>query len=1176
MIRCIEEAIKQGAITREEGRKLQERIDGLLDEGLGGADIRSRISTELAANAKEARRRALLMEAKRKVLTEVVLNHRNPRGENDPAQALWLLLDDTAQLGVNGIETKRLAIIGDAHRQLDDILMEFRKGWLTGDLRRRSDAQQASMRSFVREIFGEDSGDPRAKELAKAWTEVTEGLRQRSNKAGTAIGKLENWGMPQIHNREALLKAGRETWVDYMMQPGRLDRERMAQWLERPTYTDAELREALGEAWKSITSDGAFGRDPGYGGPGKGALARRFDGRHRWLHFANADEWLAYQKAFGEGDPFRTMMQHINLSARDIATLETLGPNPEAMRNYLKSLVQKTAAEVEPASAVLKNEMVQLRQLIERSGTGEVGRAALERIEGKIADLGHLRRKARAEGASVSEGEPGRAARDLEAAIRDLGKLESQVVSERRAALEREMTRLDGLIADIERKGAPKTVNVPAETRKRIDKIGALQRETEARRAAADTLSTVDVERLDQSIALLRDPSGVVEPRDILPFFRIERGDTEIARRLDRVRRGLGRRYEAIVEDWFSPEGGQWFPKAVRERLLAIDSTPEMVAYLEGLRWGGLVEARQKQLDDVLGLLARERAEIGRAMPLAAVGLSRRNRRRVADLTAERAAAQQRLDALTEASSTLEETDPQLMRALLARIRSAQQATDEVAVIGTDAGFLAVAKPQDAARVAIDKHDRLWELGRGTYFAPVNTWWADGMQNLRNLATAHMLGSAPITAIADISTQRVARKMAGMSGNLLTVTRGVFRQWSHASRREAVRSGLIVDEAMHVASQEARFVEGIDTVTWTGYFADRVLSLSGLSWMTQAGKHAFGLGFQGHIADSLHMDLAALAKADPNLERVLRRNGFSDADWEMMRASQVHEPRPGARFLRPSEVGQGAGGDELAEKYLRMTLRMTRMAVVEGTPEARIMWGGGRPGTFIGEISRNMAQFKSYSAGYMLLHLRNAMHTAQAGRKWDAAMHTGNLVLVGTVMGALAIDLNELTNGRDPLFASALAKGEVPDWKQWGKAFMKSGGFGIYGDFLFQSTDFLARGTLETLAGPVPGTFERNRKRLGKEIENTVDGKMDGTAAARAGFNLVRDLTPGTSLWYAKKLINTYVFDQLDYMLDPTRAERAWRQSERMRKRGGGTNETWWKRGELAPERAPSLVSGAP
>ena len=61
---------------------------------------------------------------------------------------------------------------------------------------------------------------------------------------------------------------------------------------------------------------------------------------------------MEYQTRFGSPDPFKTMMEHINGMARDIALLKVLGPDPDATHTWLKQTVKKqsvidTAAEAQ-------------------------------------------------------------------------------------------------------------------------------------------------------------------------------------------------------------------------------------------------------------------------------------------------------------------------------------------------------------------------------------------------------------------------------------------------------------------------------------------------------------------------------------------------------------------------------------------------------------------------------------------------------------------------------------------------------------------------------------------------------------------------------------------------------------------------------------------------------------
>src|SRR5690606_13722986 len=55
--------------------------------------------------------------------------------------------------------------------------------------------------ALVRELHGEDSGRPEAKQAAKAFKDVAESLRTRFNRAGGDIGFLEDWSMPRDHSQ---------------------------------------------------------------------------------------------------------------------------------------------------------------------------------------------------------------------------------------------------------------------------------------------------------------------------------------------------------------------------------------------------------------------------------------------------------------------------------------------------------------------------------------------------------------------------------------------------------------------------------------------------------------------------------------------------------------------------------------------------------------------------------------------------------------------------------------------------------------------------------------------------------------------------------------------------------------------------------------------------------------
>lgn len=341
---CLISAVEQGAISREEAEQLQAAFDAEyaqarldLGDGPAAAAARARLEKQLRAEAIEKRRRALLQEAAQDRVAEAITTYRGTDGKPDVFSAVLNLFEHYGFAGYSSVAGRAKAIVSLAHGEMADVLLAFRRSRITGGRFNRPLAQDVA-----REILGEATQAPEAKAMAQAVSGVFESLRQRFNAAGGAIGKLEGGYLPQFHDARALLKAGRETWKDFIRP--RLDRDRMTDPLTGERLTDARLEQSLDAIYDSVTSDGWSKRQPAARAVTRGALAsRRAD--ERFLHFKGADDWLAYDASFGKGDPVKAIFQHVNGLARDIAAMEILGPNPSATVEWLKQIVQTEAGK---------------------------------------------------------------------------------------------------------------------------------------------------------------------------------------------------------------------------------------------------------------------------------------------------------------------------------------------------------------------------------------------------------------------------------------------------------------------------------------------------------------------------------------------------------------------------------------------------------------------------------------------------------------------------------------------------------------------------------------------------------------------------------------------------------------------------------------------------------------
>ncbi|WP_313021304.1 hypothetical protein [Atlantibacter hermannii] len=210
---------------------------------------------------------------------------------------------------------------------------------------------EKGVRDLVFEIRGQDTGNVKAKKGAKAWSDVTELLRRRFNDAGGDIGYLENWGIPQHHSMEKVGKVSKERWVSDVI--GKLDRKYYIKE-DGQLMSDAEVTAFLGEAYNTIAT-GGLNKLSDSGLRLSGARANRGNAS-RQIHFKDADSYLEYQNQYGDRSLWEVMVGHLEGISKDIALVETYGPNPDhVFRSILDEVTAETATANPQRRGSIKN-----------------------------------------------------------------------------------------------------------------------------------------------------------------------------------------------------------------------------------------------------------------------------------------------------------------------------------------------------------------------------------------------------------------------------------------------------------------------------------------------------------------------------------------------------------------------------------------------------------------------------------------------------------------------------------------------------------------------------------------------------------------------------------------------------------------------------------------------------
>lgn len=234
--------------------------------------------------------------------------------------------------GIQSIDTKARAIASVYRGELVDFYTNIK-----GGLGVFTDKEL--VQKIVRERFNDSTGDPLAKKISDKMGEVFEGMRERFNRAGGDIGKLDDWGLPQTHSLEKIVLAGKQAWVqkaESLIDTSKYVHE------DGTYYSQQEIRELLEYSFDTLSSNGANKTEIGRQSFGGNSKVTSRHSESRVLHFKDAEAWMEYQAEFG-GMPFVDLVEaHINGLSKDIAMVENLGSNPRnAMRILMDAAEQR-------------------------------------------------------------------------------------------------------------------------------------------------------------------------------------------------------------------------------------------------------------------------------------------------------------------------------------------------------------------------------------------------------------------------------------------------------------------------------------------------------------------------------------------------------------------------------------------------------------------------------------------------------------------------------------------------------------------------------------------------------------------------------------------------------------------------------------------------------------------
>lgn len=441
------------------------------------------------------------------------------------------------------------------------------------------------------------------------------------------------------------------------------------------------------------------------------------------------------------------------------------------------------------------------------------------------------------------------------------------------------------------------------------------------------------------------------------------------------------------------------------------------------------------------------------------------------------------------------------------------------------------------------------------------------MKGARNLVAVSKLGYLPLSQVTDIATFHVMARVNGLGGadEITSIIKG-YRGGDVKAEMEEL--GLVVNAFQNDLT--LRFTGDTGTGEgWTDSLGNFGYKVTGAKRMTDAMKHAAQLLISLKLAK---IKKTAWENIDPRHKQMLELYRIDAEDWKIIQESKT-DTIAGKEVVTPVTVGRHVpkelmGDDvDLAKRtearirsveeklYGLMSEEADTFVLTPGVYERAFMKGGTKAGTVAGDVFwRNFMLFKSFSVT-MLTKIYPRIMRAQ-GKEWNgpAGIFT-EFIILNTIAGGLALQLKTVVSGQEPK--------DMKDPKFWLAAFLQGGGIGIFGDFLFKSTNRFGQSIFSTVAGPVWGSASDAIVATKGNVDKAVAGEE--TRFIEQSAQWLHKNTPLIGTWYAKLALDHLIFLRLQEAANPGYRQRM---EERVERDGG---HWWYPPTEDLPSNPPNL-----
>ncbi|MBJ9917668.1 hypothetical protein I5784_23155 [Burkholderia cenocepacia] len=459
-----------------------------------------------------------------------------------------------------------------------------------------------------------------------------------------------------------------------------------------------------------------------------------------------------------------------------------------------------------------------------------------------------------------------------------------------------------------------------------------------------------------------------------------------------------------------------------------------------------------------------------------------------------------------------------------------------------------------------------WNYVTGATNTPVNPALARKMETIRTTVSAIKLQSTILAALGDVGTMFVTAgynrvpffKTLGTATRLMAPGSKDYRSW-------LTSQGLIAETLEHGLNRW-----GTDhlATTWAKWLSAQTMKLGGVTGWTDAMRTAFQAQMMRGLAEIGGTEWGKLTEWD---RRSLTRSGITAEDWALVNRATPGEYN-GSKYLTPDALyGTGdARAADVVPKLLGMIRAEGEFAVLNPDLRTKVL-AAASPGTLQGELQKTFLQFKSFPLAMISRHWgrigemrRSGDYRVEGAPTLASPMAYGAALVVSTtLLGALAVQLQNLLLGKDP---EPMADDVKHGGAFWFRAFTKGGGAGFAGDML--SAMLTGKNPAEAVGSVVGGPLVSTLIQAVTPFSNNAMAAAEGkdTHLSADLLKVAQSNMPLVNLWFWKLVWSRLVWDNIAENLSPGVTSRNVAKSRQQYH-----NDYFWEPGTSAPQRAPNL-----